>query len=118
MHLLCSHCLRKYSNKTGSTNNCLKHTKTGTKLANNETIFFRVYTVIANATKCKAGGYLHTPNNFKWTNVIMITVSKLRSPTTEYLLGVNMSLVGHEAPENIHSNAICIPLQLLHGLIR
>ena len=27
----------------------------------------------------------------------MITVSKLRSPTTEYLLGVNMSLVGHAA---------------------
>ena len=80
-----------------------------------KTIFFLIYfklfrvhvcTVIANANKCKAGGCWHTPNNLNWmTATAMNTVSKLHSPSTETLFDVNMSLAGHLALENSHSNA-------------
>ena len=41
------------------------------------------------------------------------TLSKLRSPTTEYLFGVKMSLAGHAVSENSHTNSACALLQLL-----
>ena len=56
----------KYSLKTGRTASNTK--KLELSLQTKKT-FFKVHRVIANARKCKAGGYLHTPSNFKWTNV-------------------------------------------------
>ena len=53
--------------------------------------------------KYKAGGCLHTPNNFGWMSATtMNAVSKLHLPSTEYLYDGNMSLVGHASLRNKH----------------